>query len=77
MLKDFVKGAIVGGLAVAFLTPKTGEEMRKVASLKLDELAEKAKTINVEEVRNSIFEKIEELRKYISTSSKDERIPII
>ena len=28
MLKDFLKGAIVGGLVVAYLTPKTGEEMR-------------------------------------------------
>lgn len=74
MLKDFIKGAVIGGLAVAFLTPKNGEEMRKVASEKLDELAEKAKNINVEEVRDNVFKKIEELRTYIKTSSKDEII---
>ncbi|MDF2699704.1 MAG: hypothetical protein K0Q49_1260 [Haloplasmataceae bacterium] len=74
MLKDFIKGAVVGGLAVALLTPKTGEEMRKIATQKLDELTEKAKNINVEEVRNSIFDKIEELRNYVKTSSKDEII---
>lgn len=72
MLKDFIKGAIVGGLTVAFLTPKTGEEMRKVAADKLDELAEKAKNIKVEDVRDSIFNKIEELRDFIKTSSKEE-----
>ena len=72
MLKDFIKGAIVGGLLVAFLTPKTGEEMRKAALEKLDELSEKAKNINVEEVRDTIFKKIDELRKYLSTSTKDE-----
>lgn len=72
VLKDFIKGAVVGGLVVAFLTPKTGEEMRKVALEKLDELGEKAKNINVEEVRDTIFKKIDELRKYLSTSSKDE-----
>lgn len=74
MLKDFIKGAIVGGLVVAFLTPKTGEEMRKLALEKLDELTEKAKNINVEDVRDSIFKKIEELRTYLTTSSKDEII---
>lgn len=72
VLKDFIKGAIVGGLLVAFLTPKTGEEMRKAALEKLDELSEKAKNINVEEVRDTIFKKIDELRKYLSTSTKDE-----
>lgn len=72
MLKDFIKGAVVGGLVVAFLTPKTGEEMRKVAMAKLDELAEKAKNINVEEVREGIFNKIDELKNYLKTSSKDE-----
>lgn len=74
MLKDFIKGAIVGGLVVAFLTPKTEEEMRKLALEKLDELTEKAKNINVEDVRDSIFKKIEELRTYLTTSSKDEII---
>lgn len=72
VLKDFIKGAVVGGLAVAFLTPKTGEEMRKVALDKLDELGEKAKNINIDEVRETIFKKIEELRNYLTTSSKDE-----
>ncbi|HEY8364407.1 MAG TPA: YtxH domain-containing protein [Haloplasmataceae bacterium] len=74
VLKDFIKGVIVGGLAVAFLTPKTGDEMRKVAMDKLDELKEKAKNINVEDVRNSIFNKIDELKNYLTTSSKDEII---
>ncbi len=72
VLKDFIKGAVVGGLVVAFLTPKTGEDMRKVAMDKLDELAEKAKNINVEEVRDSIFNKIDELKNYLTHSSKDE-----
>jgi len=72
VLKDFIKGAVVGGLVVAFLTPKTGEDMRKVAMDKLDELAEKAKHINVEEVRDGVFGKIEELKSYLASSNKDE-----
>ncbi len=72
VLKDFIKGAVVGGLVVAFLTPKTGEEMRKVAMDKLDELKEKAKNINVEDVRDGIFKKIDELKNYLKTSTKDE-----
>ncbi len=72
VISDFIKGAIVGGLAVAFLTPKTGEEMRKVAMEKLDELKDKAKNIKIEDVRDGIFNKIDELKNYLSTSSKDE-----
>lgn len=74
MLRDFIKGAIVGGLAVAFLTPKTGEEMRRDALVKLDELKEKAKNINVEDVRDSIFAKIDELKEFITTSKKEDII---
>jgi gas vesicle protein len=72
MLKDFLKGAVIGGLAVALLTPKTGEEMREVASDKLDELKEKAKNINIDDVRNGIFDKIDELKQFIKTSSKED-----
>ena len=72
VISDFIKGAIVGGLAVAFLTPKTGEEMRKVAMEKLDELKDKAKNIKIEDVRDGIFNKIDELKNYLSTSRKNE-----
>lgn len=72
MLKDFLKGAIVGGLVVAYLTPKTGEEMRKITAEKLDELREKAKQINVDDVRNQILDKIDELKQFVQTSSKEE-----
>ena len=72
MLKDFLKGAIVGGLAVAFLTPKTGEEMRKVTSEKLDELKEKATTITVDDVREQILHKMDDLKQFVQSSSKEE-----
>lgn len=72
MLKDFLKGAIVGGLVVAYLTPKTGEEMREVTAEKLDELREKAKQINVDDVRDQILNKIDDLKQFVQSSSKEE-----
>lgn len=72
MLKDFLKGAVVGGLVVAFLTPKTGEEMRQTAQEKLDELKIKAKNISVEDVRDQILAKIDDLKHFVQTSSKED-----
>lgn len=74
MLKDFLKGAVVGGLAVAFLTPKTGEEMREYAGEKLDELKEKAKNIDIDEVRQTLYDKIDDLKHFIQNASKDDII---
>ncbi|ERJ13629.1 YtxH domain-containing protein [Haloplasma contractile] len=74
MLKDFVKGAVVGGLAVALLTPKTGKEVREIALKKLDELSEKAKEIEFDDVREGIFNKIEELKEYVKTGNKEDII---
>lgn len=73
-MKDFIKGAIVGGLAVAFLTPKNGKEMQILANEKLEELREKAKEINVADVKEKILAKIDELQEFIKTANKDEII---
>ena len=51
----FVAGAAVGaGLGLLF-APKTGKEMRKELKKKIDELIEKTKEIDVDEVKENIL----------------------
>lgn len=72
MFSDFVKGAVLGGLVVAFLTPKTGKEMREIAVKKLDELKDKANNIDMDDVRSSVFSKIEELKEMVQNSNSED-----
>ncbi len=68
---NFLLGAGVGlGLGLLF-APKSGKETRKDLSNAIDELIQKAKEIDVEEVKNTIIVKTRELETAIKDLDKE------
>ena len=67
----FVIGAGIGaGLGLLF-APKTGKEMRKELKIKIDDLIAKAKDLDMDEVSESISQKIVELKADIKELDKE------
>ncbi len=68
---NFLLGASVG-LGLGFLfAPKSGKETRKDLSKAIDELVQKAKEIDIEEVKNTIIVKTRELETAIKDLDKE------
>ena len=57
----FALGAIVGGVLGILFAPKSGKETRKELKEKLDDLIEKAKDIDVAEVKEKLVAKTQEI----------------
>ena len=75
-LGKFLLGAAVGaGLGILF-APKKGSETRQELKEKLDELANKVKGIDVSEVKNSIEQKIAEIKEELSDLDKEKVLKI-
>lgn len=75
-LGKFILGAGIGaGLALLF-APQEGSKTRRELKLKLDELIDKAKTIDPEDVKADILQKVEELRMEISELDKEKALDI-
>ena len=72
----FIVGALVGaGLGVLF-APKTGKEIRKDLKEKLDELIEKARDIDVSEVKDTVEAKVEEIKMELADLDKEKVLKI-
>lgn len=72
----FVLGAAVGaGLGVLF-APKSGKETRKELKIKIDELIEKAKNIDIKEVQENINKKIEEIKNELKDLDKEKVVSL-
>lgn len=72
----FVLGTLVGaGLGVLF-APKSGSETRKELKEKMTELLNKAKEIDVEEVKDKITLKIDEIKEELSDLDKEKVLKI-
>ena len=68
---NFLLGAGVGlGLGLLF-APKSGKETRKDLSKAIDDLVQKAKEIDIEEVKNAIIVKTRELENTIKVLDKE------
>ncbi len=68
---NFLLGASVGlGLGILF-APKSGKETRKDLAKAMEDLLEKAKEIDIEEVKNAIIIKTKELESTIKELDKE------
>lgn len=72
----FILGAGIGaGLGLLF-APKKGTETRKLLKKKMDELVEKARNIDAEEVKENIEAKIEEIKQELEDLDKEKVLKI-
>lgn len=72
----FILGALIGaGLGVLF-APKAGSETRKELKDKMTELLNKAKEIDLDEVKDNIALKVEEIREELSDLDKEKVLKI-
>ncbi len=75
-LGKFLAGAAVGiGLGVLF-APKSGKETRKELKEKFDEMVKKVKEIDLDEVRDSFLNKIEEIKRDLADLDKEKVLEI-
>ena len=72
----FIAGALVGGALGVLFAPKKGSETRKALSNKLKEFVEKVKEIDVEEVKDAFFEKVENIEKELKDLDKEKALKI-
>jgi len=72
----FLLGAAIGaGLGILF-APKAGSETRRELKEKLNELMEKAKEVDLNEVRENINTKIEELKEELADLDKEKVLKV-
>jgi gas vesicle protein len=72
----FIAGAAIGvGLGVLF-APKSGEETRKELKAKFDELVQKVKELDMNEVRDSFLKKIDNIKAELADLDKEKVLEI-
>ena len=75
-LGKFALGALVGaGLGILF-APKSGKETRAELKEKMSDLVKKAKEIDIEEVKDNISNKIDEIKAELSDLDKEKVLKI-
>lgn len=72
----FFLGALVGaGLGVLF-APQAGSDTRRELKQKIDELMAKAKNIDIDEVKDNITKKVEEIKLELEDLNKEKALKI-
>ena len=72
----FVLGAAIGGALGVLFAPKKGSETRQELKQKIDELMNKAKEIDVCEVKENILDKIDEIKEELTDLDKENALKI-
>ena len=75
-LGKFVLGAAVGAAVGVLLAPKKGSETRKDLKNKLDDLVNKAKELNMEDVKFAIEMKVTEIKNELGDLDKEKVLKI-
>ena len=75
-LGKFVLGAAVGAALGVLLAPKKGSETRKDLKNKLDDLVNKAKELNMEDVKFAIEMKVTEIKNELEDLDKEKVLKI-
>lgn len=72
----FLAGALIGGALGVLFAPKSGAETRKILKKKIDDLVEKVKDIDSQEVIDSINMKIDELKIELADLDKEKALEL-
>ncbi len=72
----FIAGALIGGTLGVLFAPKKGSETRKELSSKLKDLLEKAKEIDVQEVKDTFYKKIEKIEDELKDLDREKTLKI-
>lgn len=75
-LLKFAAGIGLGTLVGMLFAPKKGEELRNDLKVKLNELLDKVKEIDVREVADDMMKKVEELKKELEDLDKEKVLDV-
>lgn len=75
-LGKFIIGASVGAALGMLFAPKKGSELRADLKNKMDELIDKAKNIDVDEVKDYVNKKVTEIRVELADLDKEKALKI-
>lgn len=70
----FAVGALLGAGVALMFAPKTGKELRKDLKVKMDELLENLKELEMEDVKETISKKVKEIEKDIKEFDKEKAL---
>lgn len=75
-LAKFLGGAAIGGAIALLFAPKKGSETRRDLKNKFDEMIEKAKEVDKDEVKENIEAKINQIKEEIEDLDKEKALKI-